>query len=171
MEKIDNAVTAKTNLFGNYIDPKRKLADAPNQSLIEVDLAEYEERGLGKALMKVVRYRFVDIGQYGLEGISIGADTSRGKIIYADMSPVLVGTHFAVQSKVPADVIRALYQRKLPFELITLGALRHDQFESLDELVQFIEMYHKCASTIERNKLYCGFLPKSARNLNREAKT
>lgn len=144
------SVKAKTTAFGNFIDPDRTLVDLPNLSLVEVDLPEYERNGLGRVLLKVVRYNFEDIGKYGVEGMSIGADSSRGQMIYEDMNPVLVGlTHTEAQAKAPAEIVKALYQKGLPLELVTLGALRHAEFESIDALAMFIEMYHHRASWME----------------------
>lgn len=144
------SVKAKTTAFGNFIDPDRKLVDFPNLSLVEVDLPEYERNGLGRVLLKVVRYHFENIGQYGVEGMSIGADSSRGQMIYEDMNPVLVGNnHIEAQSKAPDEIIKALYQKGLPLELVTLGAIRHAQFKTIDELVKFIEMYHQRSSWME----------------------
>ena len=152
------AVKAKTAAFGNFIDPDREMVDVPNLSLVEVDLPEYERNGLGRALLKVVRYHFEDIDKHGAEGMSIGANSSRGQMIYADMNPVVVGqTHTEVQEKAPAEVVKALYQRGLPIELVTLGALRHAQFPNIDELVKFIDLYHKRASWMESHPVEVRF--------------
>lgn len=152
------AVKAKAAAFGNFIDPDREMVDVPNLSLVEVDLPEYERNGLGRVLLKVVRYHFEDIDKCGAEGMSIGANSSRGQMIYADMNPVVVGqTHTEAQEKAPAEVVKALYQRGLPIELVTLGALRHAQFPGIDELVQFIELYHKRASWMESHPVEVRF--------------
>lgn len=152
------AVKAKTTAFGNYIDPDREMVDVPNLALVEVDLPEYERNGLGRALLKVVRYHFENIDKYGAEGMSIGASSSRGQMIYADMNPVVVGqTHSEVQDKAPADVIKALYQHGLPIELVTLGALRHAQFATVDQLIAFIDMYYKRASWMESHPVEVRF--------------
>lgn len=146
----DSAVKAKTTAFGNYIDPDRTLFDAPNLALVEVDLPEYERNGLGRALLKVVRFHFTDIGAYGIEGLSVGADSSRGIMVYEDMNPRVVGlTHSQAQADAPPELVRALFQAKLPNELITIGALRHAQFGSANSLIEFIRMYHARASWME----------------------
>lgn len=146
----NSAITAKTSAFGNYIDSDRVLVDVPNLSLVEVDLPEYNRNGLGRALLKVVRYQFTDIEKFGAEGLVIGADSSRGHIVYADMNPQVVGmTHTEVQDRAPAEIIKALYQRKLPIELVSLGALRYAQFKTVDALVDFIDRYHARASWME----------------------
>lgn len=151
-------VNALVSAFGNFVDPHREMADVPNLSLVEVDLPEYERNGLGRALLKVVRYHFKDINQYIAEGTSIVATISHGQLIYADMHPVVVGeTHTEAQMKAPTEVVKALYQRGLPIELVTLGALRHAQFPSVDELAQFIDMYHKRASWMESHPVEVRF--------------
>jgi hypothetical protein len=146
-------ITAKTTTPGVFVDRERKLADIPHQALVLVDLPEYARNGLGRALLgRVVRYHFEDIDTFGAEGMSIGADTSRGFLIYEDMNPVVVGqNHQDAQEKsgAPADVIRALYQRGLPPELITLGALRAKDFGSTEELIAFVERYHARATWME----------------------
>ncbi len=156
MNKFDaktGFIVAKTTTFGNFVDPERKLVDVGHQSLVLVDLPEYARNGLGRALLgRVVRYRFDDIDAFGSEGMSIGADTSRGFLIYADMHPVVVGTtHTEAQaaSGAPDATIEALYKRGLPIELVTLGALRHAEFETVDALVANIEAYHARASWME----------------------
>lgn len=149
-EQTKGCVKAKTTMFGNFIDPDRKLIDLPNLSLVEVDLPEYERNGLGRVLLKIVRYDFEDIGQYGVEGMSIGADSSRGQMVYEDMNPIVVGlTHSEAQSKAPPDVVSALYKSGLPLELVTLGALRHAQFPNIETLIEFIDMYHLRSSWME----------------------
>lgn len=155
MSKFDKQsfIAAKTTTFGNFIDPDRELVDIGHQSLVLVDLPEYARNGLGRALIgRVVRYHFSDIDAYGAEGLSIGADTSRGFLIYKDMNPVVVGkTHAEAQahSGAPETTLQALYQRDLPIELVTLGALRHAEFATVDDLVAHIEAYHARASWME----------------------
>lgn len=146
----NSAVKAKTTAFGNYIDPDRTLFDAPNLALVEVDLPEYQRNGLGRALLKVVRFHFTDTDQFGVEGLSVGADSSRGIMVYEDMNPRIVGiTHLEAQSSAPADIVKVLYQAKLPPELITIGALRAAQYPSIDSLLEFIKTYHARASWME----------------------
>jgi hypothetical protein len=153
-----NSVKAKTTAFGNFVDIDRSLVDLPNLSLVEVDLPEYERNGLGRALLKVIRYNFEDIGQYGVEGMSIGADSSRGQMVYADMNPVLVGlTHSQVQEEAPTELIKMLYERQLPLELVTLAVLRRTQFDGIESLVKFVEMYHQRASWLERHPVEVRF--------------
>jgi hypothetical protein len=146
-------IEARTTTFGNFVDPDRELVDIEHQSLVLVDLPEYARNGLGRALLgRVVRYHFSDLSAFGSEGMSIGADTSRGFLIYRDMNPVVVGknhTEAQANSGAPEATIKALYQRKLPIELVTLGALRHAEFESVDALVADIEQYHARASWME----------------------
>lgn len=156
MSKFDaktGFIAAKTTTFGNFVDPDREMVDVEHQSLVLVDLPEYARNGLGRALLgRVVRYHFDDIGAFGSEGMSIGADTSRGFLIYKDMNPVVVGkTHAEAQvaSGAPEATIKALYQRGLPIELVTLGALRHGDYDSVDALVAAVEEYHARASWME----------------------
>lgn len=155
------AVKAKTAAFGNFIDPDRELFDAPNMALVEVDVPEYARNGLGRCLLKVVRYHFEDIDKHGVEGLSIGADSSRGHMIYSDMNPVVVGhTHSEAQAHAgtPDRVLKALYQRHYPMELVTLGALRHAQFDGdIDKLAEFVESYHRRASWMETHPVEVRF--------------
>lgn len=144
------AIKVKSFIFGNSVDPQRKLVDMPDATLVEVDLPEYERNGLGRALLKVVRYYFEDLNCYGVEGMSIGADTSRGFMIYEDMKPRVVGaTHSEALEHAPPDLVKALFAKKLPMELITLGVLRRDDFPDVEALLEFIEMYHQRASWME----------------------
>ena len=112
---------------------------------------QYQRNGLGRALLKVVRYRFTDINQYGVEGLSVGAGSSRGHMVYADMNPVLVGhSHIEVQGKHSKAVVEGLLQKGYPLELVTLGALRAQQFDGdIDSIAAFLEMYHARASWME----------------------
>lgn len=157
-DSATRAIKARTTAFGNFVNPDRQLVDVPNLALIEVDLPEYARNGLGRALLQVVRYHFQDIDRYGAEGMSIGADSSRGHMIFADMNPVVVGlTHSAAQQCAPWDTLKALSQLDLPHELITLGALRCKQFDSIKKLLAFIELYYQRATWIEANPLEVRF--------------
>lgn len=149
-DNLMGAIVVKSTNFGNSIDPGRKLVDMATASLVEVELPEYERNGLGKALLKVVRYYFEDLDAYGVEGMSIGADTSRGFMIYEDMKPVVAGkTHRDAMASAPPGLVKALIHRGLPIELVTLGVLRSSEFKSVDKLISFIEMYHQRASWME----------------------
>lgn len=157
--KLSDAVKARSVGFGNFIDPARKLADFPHLSLVEVDVPAYERNGLGRALLKVVRYEFTDIETFGVEGMSVAADSSGGYVVYEDMNPVLVGRNYAEAQASCADqsIVRELYARKLPMELVTLGALRASQFTNIDELVSFIAMYRARASWMELHPVQVRF--------------
>jgi len=152
------AVRTATTAFGNFIDPERELLDCPNWALMEVVIPEYERNGLGCALLKVVRYHFTDIGKFGAEGVSICADSSRGHMIYSDMAPRFVGcSHEEAQAEAPNEVLKSLYLLGLPVELVTLGALRYENFDSLNKLADFIKMYHRRASWIEAHPIEVAF--------------
>lgn len=148
------AVKANTAQFSSYIDSSRALFDAPSMSLIEVDLPEYARNGIGRALMRVMRYHLADAGCFALEGVSIAADSSRGHVIYQDMNPVVLGSsHAEIQAAAPPELIAELYQQGLPIELVTLGALRCRHFDGSVELLEFIDKYHGRASWMEAHAL------------------
>lgn len=155
---MQSYIKAKVSAFGNFIDPDRKLVDLPNMALVEVDLPEYARNGLGRALMKVMRYQFTDLGAFGVEGMSLCAETSRGQMIYEDMNPQMVGlTHTEVQNRAPKELIKSLYAGNLPIEMITLAALRHQDFPDLDALVAFLDKYHRRASWLESHPVEVRF--------------
>lgn len=143
------AIKTSTRAFGNFIDPERDLVELPNLALVEVDLPEYQRNGLGRALLKVVRYDFTDLNKLGAEGLSICADRSTGHVVYADMNPTVVGTHDEIQERLPKEVREALYQRKYTIEMVSLAALRYEQFGDLEKTIDFIEMYRRRATWME----------------------
>lgn len=147
-------IEARAEAFGCFIEPHREMADLPNLSLVEVDLPEYERNGLGRPLLRVVRYHFNDIDGHGVEGTLVGAGCGCGRIIYADMNPVVVGrTHTDIQQRVPEQVLQYLYQCNLPIELVSLGALRYAQIPDLSELSKFVVLYQKRASWLESHPI------------------
>ena len=143
------AINTSTRAFGNFIDPERELVELPNLALVEVDLPEYQRNGLGRALLKVVRYNFTDLNKLGAEGLSICADRSTGHVVYADMNPTVVGSHDEIQKRLPQDLRESLYQRKYTIEMVSLAALRHDQFGDLEKTIAFIELYRRRATWME----------------------
>jgi hypothetical protein len=152
------AVKAKSTAFGNYIDLERKLADLPHLAFVEVDVPEYTRSGLGRVLMRVVRYHFQDIDKYGVEGMSLGADSSRGHMIYEDMNPTVVGmSHEEIQSRVPGDVLKPLYAEGLSVELVSLAVLRHARFASAAELLAEVSQFHRRASWLEAHPVEVRF--------------
>lgn len=154
-DALTEAVVKTTSTaFGGFIDPARQLVDLPSFSLVEVDIPEYARSGLGRALLRVVRYYFEDIGAYGVEGMSIGARSSRAHVIYADMNPELIGySHKSVHELLPFELITKLLQRGYSRELISLAAVRHKSLPGIEELSSFLELYEQRASWIERHPL------------------
>lgn len=153
------AVKAKAAAFGNYIDPERKLTDLPNMVLVELDVPEYERNGLGRMIAKTLRYEFVDLGQYGCEAMSIGADRSRAHMVYADMNPVVVGTVADIVEKSPA-VAKFLFERRYGPEMVALGVLSAISMgidgsapEGQARLVAFLNKYHRRASWMETHPM------------------
>lgn len=136
--------------FGGFVSCKRELVDLPDGSLVEVDLPHYKRVGLGRALLRVVRYYFSDINRYGVVGISIVADTSCLHVVYEDMHPMNHGqSQSAIQARAPLELVKELYSIGFAPELVTLGAIRYREHESRDSLIRFIETYHKQASWFE----------------------
>jgi hypothetical protein len=153
------AVKAKASAFGNYIDPERMLADLPNMVLVELDLPEYERNGLGRMVAKTLRYEFVDLNQHGCEAMSIGAERSRGHMIYTDMKPVVVGTLKDVEMLAP-DVAKFLMERRYGPEMVAVGVLRAASMglgvATSDEqarLVAFLNKYHRRATWLETHPM------------------
>lgn len=148
-------IKAKTNAFGNYIEPERPLIDLPNMVYIEVDEPEYERNGLGRMVGKTLRYEFVDIGQYGCEAMSIGADSSRSHMIYEDMKPTVHGTFKDVEAKSP-ELAKMLFTRNYGPEMVALGVLRGLALdvdpakpEDVSRLVNYLNKYHRRATWME----------------------
>ena len=102
-DNLDEAVKTKSTAFGNYIDFQRDLFDAPQLSLVQVDLPEYASSGLDRVLLNVMRYQFLDLGNvFGVEGMSVGADSSRGIMVYQDMqSEVVASSHSELHQRNP----------------------------------------------------------------------
>lgn len=147
----DNAVLIdNVSHFGCCVSIARGLVDFPNGSLVEVDLPHYKRMGLGKALLRVVRYYYKDINRYGLAGISLGADTSCLHMVYDDMNPVNHGqSQSAIQRDAPSEITEALYSMGVAPELVTLAAIRYREHDSIDSLIRFIKAYHEQASWLE----------------------
>jgi hypothetical protein len=156
--KIDNAATAEgyieTTTLVHYLSPDRKAVDFPDGSLLEVELPEYERAGLGRALLRVLRYKFTDLNTFAVEGGALCANGSRKIMVYADMNPVWVGNnHTEAQSRAPKELLQRLYGERIPVEYVTLGALRYEQFPDYIQLAAFIQRYHEKASWIEANPI------------------
>lgn len=157
MNRMKEPVRATSASFGNYIDPQRVLFDAPQLSLVEVDLPEYTAAGLGRALLSVMRYEFTDLGKFGVEGMSVGAETSRGTMVYEDMRPALVAaSHAELHAKAP-EVAAALRAKGYPPELVSIGVLRAADGRSVEELCTVIERYVERASWLESHPVEVKF--------------
>lgn len=159
MSNLDTAVKAKSSAFGHFIDPHRELFDAPQLALVRVDLPEYANSGLGRPLLRVMRFEFTDLGgKFGVEGMSVGADSSRGMMLYTDMNPEVVATsHTELQNRSP-ELAVALLKKGYPPELISIGVLRAAETDTdLDGLCRFIEVYHARASWIESHPVEVKF--------------
>lgn len=154
------AVKAKTVAFGNFVDPERKLVDLPNLVLVAVELPEYSRNGLGKMLAKTVRYEFTDLdGQFGCEGMSVGAESSRAHMLYEDMNPVVLGTFEEVTSKAPA-IAKILYARHFAPEIVALGVYAGTEMgidpekpEDVAKLISFVNKYYRRASYMEAHPM------------------
>jgi hypothetical protein len=150
-------VKAKTTAFGNYIDPSKTLADLPSMVLVEVDSPEYQRNGLGRMIAKTLRYEFVDIGAFGCEGLSIGADGSRAHMIYAEMNPLVLGTASEVADRNPA-LAKELMKQNLGPEMVALGVLRGvdtdpDNPASVAKLLAYLNKYHRRATWMESHAM------------------
>lgn len=158
MNVLNTAIRAKSSAFSNYIDPQRELFDAPQLSLVQVDLPEYTNSGLGRALLCVMRYEFADLGTFGVEGMSVGADSSRGIMVYQDMRPELMAMSHAELHKRNVDLSEQLHRRRYPMELISIGLLHADEESiSFEDLCQFIDIYYARASWIETHPVEVRF--------------
>lgn len=158
-DNLDEAVKTKSTAFGNYIDPQRELFDAPQLSLVQVDLPEYTSSGLGRVLLSVMRYQFVDLDDaFGVEGMSVGADSSRGIMVYQDMRPEVVASSHAELHQRDPELARRLGVRGYPPELISIGVLKGGQSDMpFDQLCQFLDVYHARASWIETHPVQVKF--------------
>ena len=159
MSGLDTSVKAKSGAFGNYIDPQRELFDAPQLSLVRVDLPEYANSGLGRVLLSVMRYEFTDLdGKLGVEGMSVGADSSRGIMVYRDMQPEIVAKSHAELHERNPEFAEKLRAKGYPPELISIGVLRASETDSsFDGLCRFIDVYHARASWIETHPVEVRF--------------
>ena len=159
MSGLETSVKAKSGAFGNYIDPQRELFDAPQLSLVRADLPEYANSGLGRVLLSVMRYEFTDLdGKFGVEGMSVGADSSRGIMVYRDMQPEIVAQSHATLHERNPDLAEKLRAKGYPPELISIGVLRaSDADSSFDSLCRFIDVYHARASWIETHPVEVRF--------------
>lgn len=121
---------------------------------VELELPEYAAAGLGKAFCRAKRFRCGATGQYGYIARSICADSSRFLIVTSQMRPVVLGhTHDELQTGAPKDWLLALYDQGMPIDLVSLAAVRAKQFQQLDELVEFVGLYHERASWLEAHPL------------------
>ncbi len=159
MSGLETSVKAKSGAFGNYIDPQRELFDAPQLSLVRVDLPEYANSGLGRVLLSVMRYEFTDLdGKFGVEGMSVGADSSRGIMVYRDMQPEIVAKSHAELHERNPELAEKLRAKGYPPELISIGVLRASETDSsFDGLCRFIDVYHARASWIETHPVEVRF--------------
>lgn len=159
MSGLETSVKAKSGAFGNYIDPQRELFDAPQLSLVRVDLPEYANSGLGRVLLSVMRYEFTDLdGKLGVEGMSVGADSSRGIMVYRDMQPEIVAKSHAELHERNPELAEKLRAKGYPPELISIGVLRASETDSsFDGLCRFIDVYHARASWIETHPVEVRF--------------
>lgn len=159
MSILEKSIKARSLACGSYIDPQRELFDAPQLALVQVDLPEYANSGLGRALLSVIRYEFTDLDSvFGVEGMSVGADSSRGMMVYKDMQPTVVAaSHNELHERNP-ELANALRTQGFPPELISIGVLRAAETEtSFDGLCRFIEVYHARASWIESHPVEVKF--------------
>lgn len=159
MSGLETAVKAKSSAFGNYIDPQRALFDAPQLALVRVELPEYTHSGLGRALLAVIRYEFTDLGTFGVEGMSVGAASSRGIVVYEDMQPqVVASSHAELHARAPV-LAEGLRKHGYPPELISVGVLHALDTESVfsEKLCHWIDVYHARASWIEAHPMEVRF--------------
>jgi len=141
-------------VFGNYLDPLRVPAELPHQAIVEISLPEYARAGIGRALVKVIRFRLTDRDVQFCEAVSLCAASSRSLIVYEDMTPIVAGAnHAQAQSGAPRELIAALYARGLPVELITLAALRHAEYPTFEALLGFVETYRVRSAWLESHPL------------------
>ncbi len=154
---LDQYVTANSRAFGSFIDPERVLFDAPQLSLIEVDLPEYHWAGLGRVLLQCLRYHFTDLGVYGVEGMSVGAESSRGVMVYEDMHPAMVAANHWELHETAKDVAEALRKKGYPPELISVAVLRSKTITDFERLCNFIDVYHARSTWIESNPVEIRF--------------
>ena len=159
MSGLETSVKAKSGAFGNYIDPQRELFDAPQLSLVRADLPEYANSGLGRVLLSVMRYEFTDLdGKFGVEGMSVGADSSRGIMVYQDVQPEIVAKSHAELHERNPELAEKLRAKGYPPELISIGVLRASETDSsFDGLCRFIDVYHARASWIETHPVEVRF--------------
>ncbi len=159
MSNLADSVEAKSGSFGGFIDTHRVLFDAEQLSLVRVTLPEYTNNGLGFALLSVIRYKFLDLGAFGLEGRSVGADSSRGIIVYEDMAPVIVaGSHAGLHEKSP-ELAQSLRRQGYSPDMISIGVLRamDEPSANLEEIMHFMDVYRARASWIESHPVEVRF--------------
>lgn len=138
-----------------WLPAGRDLFMSSGTFLVELSLPEYEAAGLGKALCRV--RPFHTSGSEPISGAfarSICADSSRLFVVTTDQEPNVLGqSHDEVQARVSSETVRHLYDLGFPIELVTLGVTRADQFETLDQLADFVRLYHRRSSWLEGHPL------------------
>ncbi|WP_323025748.1 hypothetical protein [Castellaniella sp.] len=138
-----------------WCPPGRALVALAGTPLVELTLPEYSAAGLGRVLCRTRPFRIRDDeGQTGTFARSICADTSRLLVVTAEMEPTVLGqSHDEIQARAPREALKHLFDAGLPIELVTLGATRAEQFETLDLLAEFVRLYHRQASWLEGHPL------------------
>ncbi|WP_157122581.1 hypothetical protein [Bordetella flabilis] len=75
-------------------------------------------------------------------------------MVTAEMQPTVLGeTHAEIQARAPQQTVRYLFDLGLPIELVSLGASRAQQFDTLDGLAAFVRLYHQRSSWLEGHPL------------------
>ena len=138
-----------------WCPPGRDLVVLSGTPIVELALPEYAAAGLGRALCRARPFRIKDReGQTGTFARSICADTSRLLVVTEDMAPTVLGqAHDEIQARSSHGTLKHLFDAGFPIELVTLGATRADQFETLDLLTEFVRLYHRQASWLESHPL------------------
>jgi hypothetical protein len=148
----DMKVSAKA--IAAWLPAGRSLHAIAGTPLVELKLPEYEAAGLGKALCRTRAFHCIESGAKGAFARSICADSSRMLVVTSDMEPTVLGqTHDEIQTSASQEVVRRLFDLYMPIELVTLGASRASQFSMLENLIDFVRLYHRRASWLEANPL------------------
>jgi hypothetical protein len=144
-------VEADDVFFGHYLIEGRTPVDIPTGAIVELEVPEYTLNDLGCAVVEVERmyYSYLPQGVFGAEWGGLHPE-----IIYTDMHPKILGlSHREVQDKAPAHVVQALRDQGFNEAGITLGAVRHAEFESIDDLASFIRMYQQRAQWLATHSI------------------
>lgn len=142
-----------------FFDERRGLVDVATEALVALPLKEYRANGLHFMLAKAVRVHVKDRDIHGALVTGVCSASSQTRVVYADMDPVVLGSHEQVQARYP-ELAAELFRRGHWLAKVTLAVLvaeregyKHDQPEHLAALEQFLVRYERRATWLENHPI------------------